>query len=274
MSVDLHIHTSASDGLIAPAQVVAAALDLHLSVIAITDHDTVAGVDEALAAAAATDIQVIPGVELSVLGPDGGDAHVLGLLVGHRSPRLVDVLRRLREARTVRGRLMVERLREGGHAVDFDEVLRQAGTGALGRVHIARALVAGGSVTTIEQAFGELIGRDGPFYVHKDTLAPSDALAAIHDAGGVAVLAHPGVSGEAALLPLIDSGLDGIEAYHAEHTPSQRQHFVSVAARHGLIVTGGSDFHGPGMRSAALGAGGCPDSAVEALKERATMLRP
>jgi predicted metal-dependent phosphoesterase TrpH len=141
-------------------------------------------------------------------------------------------------------------------------------------VHVARALVEAGSVASVEQAFAELIGRRGPFYVHKDTLGATDALRSIHEAGGVAVLAHPGVSGEDALVPLVDAGLDGIEAFHAEHTPAQRQHFASLAQRFGLVATGGSDFHGPGMRSAALGAGDCPESAVEALKRRATIVRP
>ena len=274
MSVDLHVHTTASDGLVSPAGVVRMALDLGLSVIAITDHDSVEGVDDALDGARGTSLMVIPGVELSVLGPSGGDAHVLGYLMSHHSPALGVALARLRDARHERAHLMVDRLRSEGHAIDMERVMGHAGTGAVGRVHVARALVDIGSVPTIERAFAELIGRRGPFYVHKQTLDPAEALAAIHAAGGVAVLAHPGVSGEDALIPLVDAGLDGIEVYHAEHSASQRQHFASLANRYGLIATGGSDFHGPGMRSASLGAGGCPDTAVGALLERATIVRP
>jgi predicted metal-dependent phosphoesterase TrpH len=274
MAVDLHVHTTASDGVWSPADVVSAALDLDLSVIAINDHDSVAGIDEALRAAAGTGLEVIPGVELSVLGPDGADAHVLGFFVDPGSPSFVRELETLRMAREKRAELMVARLREAGHALDFHHVSRQAGGGAVGRVHVARALVDAGSVDSVEQAFAELIGRQGPFYVHKTTLAVSEALTAIHAAGGVAVLAHPGVSGSAALDPLIDAGLDGIEVYHAEHTPAQVAHYRRVATERGLLVTGGSDFHGPNMRSAMLGAGGYPAEAVEALRERAIILRP
>ena len=273
MSVDLHVHTTASDGLITPAGVVRMALERDLDVIAITDHDSVEGVDEAMEAARGTSLMVLPGLEMSVLGPNGGDAHVLGYLVSVHSPRLLQTLQRLRDARRERAQLMVERLRSKGHAIDFERVLAHAGGGAVGRVHVARTLVEAGSVPSVEHAFSELIGHQGPFYVHKETLQPAEALETIHAAGGLAVLAHPGVSGEDALIPLVDAGLDGIEVYHAEHTPSQRQHFASLASRFGLVATGGSDFHGPGMRSASLGAGECPDSAVGALLERAALVR-
>jgi predicted metal-dependent phosphoesterase TrpH len=274
MAVDLHVHTTASDGLWDPAEVVRAALELDLSVIAITDHDSVDGIDRALRAAEGTNLEVIPGVELSVMGPDGGDAHILGFFVDHRSPAFSHALETLRDARTARAELMVRRLREAGHALDFSHVSRHAGSGAVGRVHVARALVDAGSVDSVEQAFAELIGRQGPFYVHKTTLEAAEALSAIHAAGGVTVLAHPGVSGSSSLETLIAAGLDGIEAYHAEHTPAQVARYVELAASQGLLVTGGSDFHGPNMRSAMLGAGGCPPASVEALRERARILHP
>lgn len=272
MPVDLHTHTTASDGLLAPREVVAAALVAGLSVIAITDHDTVEGIAEALEATSGTTLQIIPGVELSVAGPDGSDAHLLGLLVDHASPVLADALAELRSSRLERARLMVERLRAAGHAVDLDEVLRQARGGAVGRVHLARALVDAGSAASVQEAFAELIGRRGAFYVHKSTLELAEAVHVIHEAGGVAVFAHPGVTGDAALGPLVAAGVDGIEAYHAEHTPAQREHYVALARKLGLIATGGSDFHGPGLKSGEIGTGGCPDSAVEALRERARLL--
>jgi predicted metal-dependent phosphoesterase TrpH len=273
VSVDLHIHTTASDGLVAPADIVRSALDLGLSVIAITDHDSIDGVSEARSAAEDTGLEVVPGVEVSVTGPAGEDAHILAYFVDETSTLLAATLKELRDARRERARLMVERLRASGHPIDFDGVLAQAGRGAVGRVHIARALVEGGAVDTVERAFAELIGRRAPFYVHKRTFDALEGLRLIHRFGGVAVLAHPGVSGEGALVPLVEAGLDGIEVFHADHTVAQRQHFTSVAKRFGLLVTGGSDFHGPGVRSAALGSGGCPDAAVEALKKRATIVR-
>jgi predicted metal-dependent phosphoesterase TrpH len=274
MTVDLHVHTTASDGLVTPSGIVTAALDLGLRVVSITDHDSVEGVSEAIDAARGTALDVLPGVELSVRAGDGSDVHVLGYLIDHGDPELLGALKRLRTARFERARAMVQALAEAGHDVDLGGVLEHAAGGAVGRVHVARALVDAGSVASIEQAFADLIGREGPYYVRKAFFSPEEALALIHGAGGVAVLAHPGVSGESSLVPFIDAGLDGIEAYHAEHTSAQRAHFAALAKRFGLVATGGSDFHGPGMRSAALGSGACPDSAVEALRERANILRP
>lgn len=273
-SVDLHVHTNASDGVLSPAEVVSAARGLGLRTIAITDHDTVSGVQEAIDAAADAGPEIVPGVELSILGPDGSDAHLLGYFVDHRSPALRRILAELKAEREARAQRMIELLRAAGHPIEFAHVARHAGDGAVGRVHVARALVDAGSVDSVEQAFAELIGREGPFYVRKSTLSLSAALDAIHDCGGVAVLAHPGVSGDAALPALVDAGLDGIEAFHAEHTPEQRHHYAEIARRSGLVATGGSDFHGPGMRSAGLGAGWCPDGAVEALRERARIPNP
>jgi 3',5'-nucleoside bisphosphate phosphatase len=274
MSVDLHVHTTASDGLLTPTAVVDAALDLHLSFISITDHDSVAGVEEAIRAAQDGSLGVIAGVELSVHGPDDTDVHLLGYLFDHLSRPFLEALRELRGARLDRARRMVERLAAAGHEVDMARVLTLAGDGSVGRAHVARALVQAGSVESMEQAFAELIGREGPFYVPKVTLTATEAVAVIHRAGGVAVIAHPGIGGEGALLPLIEAGLDGIEAFHAEHTQPQRDHFASLAHRYGLVATGGSDFHGPGLRSASLGAGGCPLGAVEELRHRATISRP
>lgn len=274
MAVDLHVHTTASDGLFSPSDVVRACLDLSLRAVAITDHDSVAGIAEALEAAEQTPLEVIPGVELSVLGPDGSDAHVLGFFVDHTSPAFISKLDTLRDARQARAELMIERLRRAGHDVDLAHVARHAGVGAVGRVHVARALVDAGSVASVEQAFADLIGRQGPFYVHKDTLGVREAIDAIHSAGGVTVLAHPGVSGAGALDTLIEAGLDGIEAYHAEHSVEEAARYAAMARDRGLLTTGGSDFHGPNMRSAMLGSGGCPDAAVEALRERARILNP
>lgn len=273
MSVDLHVHTTASDGLLAPHEVVAAALAAGATTIAITDHDTVSGVDEAIAAAEGTPLRVIPGVELSADVDSTSDVHILGLLIDHTDERLRSALRTLRAQREERGRSMVARLTEAGHKVDFARVAAIAGRGSIGRVHIARALVEAGSSPDVESAFKTLIGASGPFYVAKRTLGASEALQTIHAAGGVAVLAHPGVSGEAALIPLVDAGLDGIEAFHAEHSISQQQHFAALARRLGLLVTGGSDFHGPSVRSAPVGGGACPPDAPEALEARATLYR-
>lgn len=273
MPVDLHVHTTASDGVLTPSDVVRAAIAAGLTAIAITDHDTVAGVSEALRTAAGTTLTVIPGVELSVDEENGVGAHVLGLLVDHTDPRLASTLEGLRVERDARARRMVALLAEAGHVIDFDTVRAIAGHGSIGRVHIARALVDAGSAASIPEAFDLFIGRDAPFYVRKRTLDPAPAIDAIHGAGGVAVLAHPGVNGEEALPALLAAGLDGIEAFHSEHTAVQSSRFAALAAGHGLLVTGGSDFHGHDAHAAPLGGGACPDDAIDALRARALRYR-
>jgi predicted metal-dependent phosphoesterase TrpH len=216
---------------------------------------------------------VLAGVELSVGEATGSDVHVLGLLVDHRERGLGAALAGLRWEREVRARAMVAALAKAGYPIDIDSVRAIAGSGSIGRVHIARSLVAAGSAPTIEAAFGALIGRGAPFYMRKRTLGVAETIDVIHAAGGVAVLAHPGVSGEEALPELLSAGIDGIEAYHAEHTASERERFAALATRHELIVTGGSDFHAADVHSAPIGGGGCPDEAVEEIRLRAARYR-
>jgi predicted metal-dependent phosphoesterase TrpH len=273
MPVDLHVHTTASDGALSPSDVVRAALKAGLSAIAITDHDSTAGLDEAIAAAEGSGLVVVQGVELSADARDAGDVHVLGLMIDRRDARLRDTLASLRNQRVERARAMTEMLARAGHRIGFEEVLAFAGAGSVGRVHVAQALVDAGSVATVAEAFTLLIGEDAPFYVPKRTLSPARAVALIHAAGGVAVLAHPGLSGASAIPELIEGGLDGIEAFHAEHTPEQQAAFAQAAADAGLLVTGGSDYHGPGVHSAPIGGSACPDGALEALQTRATRYR-
>lgn len=273
MPVDLHVHTTASDGALAPSEVVRLAREAGLSTIAITDHDSTDGLDEALRASAGSTTCVLAGVELSVDGGTGSDAHVLGLEIDHREPALVATLAGLRAGREERACTMVAALAAAGYPVDMASVREIAGPGSIGRVHIARALVAAGCVPTVQEAFRTLIGRDARFYARKQTLRAVDAVDAIHAAGGVAVLAHPGVSGESAFPALLAAGIDGIEAFHAEHTAADRERFAALAAANGLIVTGGSDFHAPDLRSAPIGGGGCPDEAVEAIRIRARRYR-
>jgi predicted metal-dependent phosphoesterase TrpH len=274
MPVDLHVHTTASDGALTPAEVVASALALGLSTIAITDHDAVSGIDEALEAARGTGLRVVPGVELSVDAAGIADVHVLGLLIDHRHPALNATLARLRDDRRTRAESMVALLTEAGHPIDVATVLAAAGEGSVGRVHIAQALVDAGSVSSVSEAFSTLIGADAPFFVHKTALDARDAIEAMHAAGGVAVLAHPGLSGEAAIPLLVDAGLDGIEAFHAEHSPADQARFAALAASLGLLVTGGSDYHGPRIHSAPIGGGACPAGALESLEARASLYRP
>lgn len=244
MRADLHVHSTASDGSLPPGALIELALRAGLSHISITDHDSVGGMDEALAAAGRSGLTVIPGVELSALEPDGTDVHVLGYRMDATDRRFREVLADLRSARLERAEMMILSLSDGGYSIALDDVLRHSGGGAVGRSHIAKALVAAGHVASVASAFDRLIGRGRPHYIPKSSHTAREAIQVIHDAGGLAVVAHPGVNDLAALvIQLADDGLDGVEAYHADHTPEQRDSFSALAARCGLFSTGGSDFH-------------------------------
>jgi len=262
---DLHTHTTASDGTVTPAGLVALALDRGLDVLAITDHDSVEGLAAAAEAASGTSLLLISGVELSAVH-EGRDVHVLGYFVDAEDRRLLGHLTDLRAARTRRARSMVDALVEAGYDVTLDEVLALSDGGAIGRSHIARALVRKGHADTVADAFGRLIGRGRPFYVGKDVRSPDEVVGVINDAGGLAVLAHPAVSGVEDLIgPLQEIGLAGVEAYHADHSAEQRARLVALARQGGLLVTGGTDYHGPHAPNPDVGDVAVPSEAVEAL---------
>ncbi|MDO8915238.1 MAG: PHP domain-containing protein [Coriobacteriia bacterium] len=265
MKADLHVHSTASDGSLAPSALVAMALERGLDVLAIADHDSVEGLAEALAAARGTALKLIPAVELSA--SDGGhDVHVLAYFVDHTDARLLEHLADLRVSRLRRAGSMVAALCGAGYDVSIDAVLELSGGGAVGRSHVAAALVDAGHAESVSEAFRTLIGRGRPFYVSKDARPPRDVIATIVAAGGLPVIAHPGVTRADELLPgLVASGLRGIEAFHADHTPQQRSHYAAIARQRGLLVTGGSDYHGPGGPNPALGSVDVPSEAVEAL---------
>ncbi|MDO8963231.1 MAG: PHP domain-containing protein [Coriobacteriia bacterium] len=275
MCVDLHTHTTASDGTLSAPSLVEAALAAGIRTLAITDHDSVEAIEGALLAARDTGLEIVPGVELSAQAAHAHDVHVLGYFIDHRDRTLLDALAGLRRLRLERAREMVDALVLDGHDVTLDGVLVHAGDGAVGRSHVARALVDAGSVESVETAFRELIGRGRPFFVEKMLLTGADAVGLIRAAGGVAVLAHPGITHSDAAIPaLVAAGLGGLEAFHAEHTRSDRDRYSGLAQRMGLLATGGSDYHGPGTKNNALGSGGCPPGVVDALRDRATISRP
>jgi len=265
MRADLHAHTTASDGTLAPDALVARAIERGLDVLAVTDHDSVAGIAAAVAAARGTALTVVPGVELSAVWEDR-DVHVLGYFIDAEDAHLLAHLEDLRLARLHRAEAIVAALREAGYDVRIEEVLDLAGGGSVGRSHVARALVNGGHVPSVPDAFANLLGRGRPFYVSKDVRSPVDVLEVIRSAGGLSVLAHPGVTHVDDLVPtLVEGGLSGIEAFHAEHTPEDRERYARLAADLGLLVTGGSDFHGIGTPAAELGSVDLPPEAVERL---------
>lgn len=265
MKADLHVHTTASDGTLTPSKIVDLASAREIDVLAIADHDSVDGLTEARDAAEKVGIRLLPAVELSAV-QGSADVHVLAYFVDAADPRLLERLEGLRAARMRRAEAMVRALGEAGFPVSVDDVLALSDGGAVGRSHIARALVAAGAADSVSDAFARLIGRDRPYYVAKDSPSPREVVGAIRELGAIPVLAHPGVTRADELLDeLISAGLGGIEAYHADHTPAQRTHYARIAAERGLLVTGGTDYHGPGAPNPELGSVHVPEDAVRAI---------
>ncbi len=261
MGIDLHAHTTASDGSLTPTELVEKAAGLGLAALAVTDHDTVAGLDEALGAASDVGLDIVPGVELSV-EDDGGRFHLLGFLVDPLNEPLLHTLEKIRKSRAARNAQMAEKMAALGLPVTMDDVRAEAGEDAevIARPHFARALIKKGVVESVAEAFDKYLSTGKPLYMPKQVLTPKDATALLHGAGGLAVMAHPGLVplGEDALSERVeslatDAGLDGIEAYYSQHTLEQTERFLALARRLNLLVTGGSDFHGTPKPHVPLG---------------------
>ena len=241
--VDLHMHSTASDGSRSPAEVVRAAKRASLSAIALTDHDTVAGLAEAAAVGIELGVRVVNGVELSAVEGDT-ETHLLGLHLRDTAV-LERALGALREMRGRRAARIVELLQSHGVQVTLDDVLLQAGSGAIGRPHVARALVADGWATDVRDAFDRYLGAGRPAYVAKDQLGMREAIAMVHAAGGLAVLAHPGAGGTRERIEALAAlGLDGVEVKHPSHSPQDVARMRAAVDQLGLIPSGGSDWHG------------------------------
>ncbi len=266
--IDLHIHSTASDGEYTPTQLVEMALQRGLSVISITDHDTTEGIDEALKAAEGTSLEIIPGVEISVDIPHR-EVHLLGYYIDHHNPTLQEQLSLLRRSREERARGILEKLAALGLPLRWERVVELAGKGSIGRPHIAQAMVEQGYVSTIKEAFDHYIGREGPAYVERYKMSPLEAIGLIEEAGGLAVLAHP--IGVIDLLPsLVKGGLVGLEVYYGSYSAEEIDALLSLARRYELIPTGGSDFHGPSvLEGVEMGAVCVPRESVERLKKLA-----
>lgn len=272
--VDLHMHSTASDGTASPSAVVSAAKAAGLAVIALTDHDTLAGLEEARAAGAREGIRVIAGVELSAVDGRGEEMHVLGLHIARPDAlqRALDVFRSARRARATE---IVARLNALGVPVTESAVLAQAGDAAIGRPHVARALVAGGWAKDVREAFDRWLGAGRPAFVEKRRITIPEACALIHEAGGIAVVAHPG--GDATrdrLCALVSQGMDGIEVRHPGHSPSEISRLGALADALDLVPSGGSDWHGASEGTRTLGCMQVPAEWVEKqearVRERAT----
>ena len=248
MKVDLHIHTTASDGRLTPEEVVHIAAKQGLSVIAITDHDSLAGIEPALLAAESVpSLRVIPGLEINTDTPNA-EVHILGYFIDYRNKGLNQTLERLRNSREARARKIVAKLGELGIDIAWHRVLELSGGGSVGRPHIAQAMFERGYIPSFQEAFIKYIGRQGPAYVKRERLSPQEAAKLVVKAGGLPVLAHPANIDdlEELLVELKEAGLVGLEAYYNGYHRKVIDRLVSLAAKHGLIISGGSDFHGLG----------------------------
>jgi 3',5'-nucleoside bisphosphate phosphatase len=240
---DLHVHSTASDGKLSPTEVVAYAAGKGVTVLALTDHDSLAGLEEAAAEAARRSITFIAGVELTS-SAGGREAHLLGYFVDRTNADLLAGLRRLQERRANRGRETVDRLGEIGYPLSWEQVQAIA-AGSVGRPHIARALVSAGYAADISEAFARFLSEGAPAYIPAPSLAVAESIAMVRAAGGVPVLAHP-IKLTDIVPGLVAAGLRGIEVYYGAYSNTERRSLAALAEAHGLLQTGGSDFHGLG----------------------------
>lgn len=274
LRADLHMHSVFSDGLLHVSELVHRAAGAGLSVMALTDHDSVEGVDEAIATARGhPGLLVVPGVEINTDVP-GAEVHVLGYCMDHRDATLAQELAKLRLSRMGRGRVMVEKLARMGVNIEWKRVQEIAGGGSVGRPHVAQAMLESGFIRDLPEAFDKYIGRNCPAYVDREKITPEKAVRLVVAAGGFAVLAHPHSFGRGGIReildPLVSAGLTGIEVYYDGRTQAEISWLEELAVKEGLLITGGTDFHGfGGERETALGMTDIPSECVDAFVARA-----
>lgn len=268
MKADLHLHTTASDGRLTPAQLVQRAAQAGLEVMAITDHDSVEGIAAGLEAAGEfPQLRVIPGVEIST-DVENGEVHVLGYFLNYLDPHLNGTLKGLRDSRLERGRRIVAKLAGMGIEVDFKRVLELADGGAVGRPHVAQAMLERGHINTLKDAFTKYIGRSGPAYVPRKKVSPLEAVILVAKAGGLPVLAHPADVPrlEDFVVRLRKAGIVGMEVYYNGYAPDTVSRMQVLAAKYDLIPCGGSDYHGPGGTvGTEIGSVDVPRESIERL---------
>jgi len=269
MAVDLHIHSTASDGTLAPEEIVGEAARLGLAAIAIADHDELSGVETGRRRADELGVPFVPAVEINADYPNT-EVHILGYWIDPADGALQQDLARIRDARLSRAGQIVERLRGLGVSIHLQDVLAAAGHGSVGRPHVAQALVRAGYCRAPQQALARYIGRGRPGHVPRAKPSVEEAIAIVRRAGGCPVLGHPGlVAGRPGIIDeAVQLGVQGVEAYHPKHSPARVEAILAQAKGLGLVVTGGSDSHGPGgTEPVPIGAGAVPDSCMEALEE-------
>jgi len=267
MPADLHIHSNLSDGTHSPEEVVELASAGGLKTIALTDHDIVDGIEPAQKKGKELNLEVIPGIEFTTEAPNC-EVHILGYFIDYHNPKLLTMLEKIQADRVKRIYKIIEKLKELKVKIDPDEVLAISGKKAPGRPHVARALIYEGVVANFKEAFTRFLDFRAPAYVPHYKLMPSEAVRLIGEAGGLAVFAHPGVSKCDHIIPeLMVDGLAGLEVYYSGHRPDQIKHYLNLARKYGLLVTGGSDFHGlDSGREVKLGQLSIPDELVDKLR--------
>jgi predicted metal-dependent phosphoesterase TrpH len=268
VKVDLHIHTTASDGKFSPEEIVNKALDLGVAVIAICDHDTVDGIASALETAMIfPQLKVIPGVEVSTLAP-GSEVHVLGYFIDFNAPELRAALDNLRNSRRERAKAIIAKLEGLDVCIDWQRVQELAGSGSIGRPHIAQAMLEKGYITSFKEAFNKYIGLGGPAYIERHKITPQEAVALIIKSNGLPVLAHPLtiIDPEMMIAGLKAVGLVGMEVHYNGYTEDERNMLARLARNYDLIATGGSDYHGiDDSTETMIGSAGVPYESVDRL---------
>jgi hypothetical protein len=268
MFADLHLHTSFSDGTYSPEELAGHCQRVGLSVVALTDHDTVEGCARMETACRERGIEFIPASELTT-ELDDNELHLIGYFLDTQNSRLLTELARFQEVRQNRIREMCARLNELGIALPAENVFKIANCRAPGRPHVGRALVQAGLCKTLDEAFDRFLKKGKPAWVPKFRISAADGIALIHQAGGLAVMAHPGLNRTDEVIPkLVEQGMDGLECFHSRHSTAASQHYTLLAEQHGLLITGGSDCHGMNKGKPLVGTIKLPLDYVRKMKSR------
>jgi len=264
---DLHVHTTYSDGSFSPEEVVEHAKRVGLDCIAITDHDSVNGIEEAKQTGDALGVEIVPAVEVSA-DEDGKEIHILGYYINYKDSKLLDILKQIREDRKKRLYKMVEALNQHGLSIDAEDLIKFCGDVSISRLHIAHYMKEKKLVSSWREAFHKYIGDTKPCYVSSFRFSPKQTIDLIKEAKGIPVIAHPGLNRlEGFVDKMVEEGIEGIEVFHGEHSGCMVQHYQKYAKEHNLLLTGGSDCHGKAKGEILMGRVTIPYSYVEALKK-------